>query len=755
MFFAVTMTLAFAAGCSANTPEESDVASRADALRIGGGGCTNPLTCPGVPPPPVDPHPIDPNPEDCSGVTGTLTASPPQVKLGQSVTFSWQFQNVPRECASILSFMGRPIGTTGSMVLTPKTNATYSLLVGLRSVPPSLTVNVILPPTVRIYDQSDRDLFLQAIGTEKTTVLLKHDLELDLSGKKDLPIAAGVTIAGEGLPVGASPFAAAPLAITSAKARIKSPVATYTLARDSNHYGPRVFTTTLFTDSLFRMWGDGIKLRGFRVQGPDMQVTHHSGTGIEVAASRNVEIERMEVSGFSGAAISVGRGNTGGDVSDVVVHDCFIHNNERAPGGLGYGVTIGDGAKARIEHNVFDMNRHAIACDGSKGTAYDAIENLVLRGGGYNQSESTGFSWQTHAFDVHGSKSCLYDGDCGPAGHHFLVYRNAFQYSAGGAFELRGTPDYGALVSYNMFAHDDPNDAVSQTETGMTTIGNLGGQQTFGKYGVCDFDGDGLDDLFLATGRTWWFASGGRFHWTFLGSKDDVLADLAFGDFDRDGRCDVFRVGAGTWQVSRGGKEAWASMNGLYFPLAELGFHDFDGDGATDIFRRAPENGQWSFYSPTTAQWTTLGSSVVPLRDLRFADLDGDGVADVVTASDGHWKWSRGGLAPWADLPHLGGDLSDAVFGNFDGLPGDDVMRIVRRTLPSDIRLDVSSSGQSPPHTVAQGSVATFGAKYFFAGRFAAWNRGTLLMFDDGESRVPQAWSDGQSGFLQHASYAY
>jgi hypothetical protein len=35
---------------------------------------------------------------------------------------------------------------------------------------------------------------------------------------------------------------------------------------------------------------------------------------------------------------------------------------------------------------------------------------------------------------------------------------------------------------------------------------------TFGEYfSQCDFDGDGIDDLFLATGETWWYSSSGKF----------------------------------------------------------------------------------------------------------------------------------------------------------------------------------------------------------------------------------------------------
>jgi hypothetical protein len=33
---------------------------------------------------------------------------------------------------------------------------------------------------------------------------------------------------------------------------------------------------------------------------------------------------------------------------------------------------------------------------------------------------------------------------------------------------------------------------------------------------VGDFDGDRIDDVFLSTGATWWFSSGGQAEWRLL-----------------------------------------------------------------------------------------------------------------------------------------------------------------------------------------------------------------------------------------------
>jgi hypothetical protein len=41
--------------------------------------------------------------------------------------------------------------------------------------------------------------------------------------------------------------------------------------------------------------------------------------------------------------------------------------------------------------------------------------------------------------------------------------------------------------------------------------------------GVGDFDGDGADDLFLATGAAWYYSPAGRAEWRFLSSKKDTI----------------------------------------------------------------------------------------------------------------------------------------------------------------------------------------------------------------------------------------
>ena len=74
----------------------------------------------------------------------------------------------------------------------------------------------------------------------------------------------------------------------------------------------------------------------------------------------------------------------------------------------------------------------------------------------------------------------------------------------------------GAQVVSNVFAHGRLGSAVKQTERGLCASRNLTGVNSLRRVRTCDVDGDGLLDSFLATGQTWWYASGKTQPWVFL-----------------------------------------------------------------------------------------------------------------------------------------------------------------------------------------------------------------------------------------------
>ena len=342
---------------------------------------------------------------------------------------------------------------------------------------------------------------------------------------------------------------------------------------------------------------------------------------------------------------------------------------------------------------------------------------------------------------MHGTENCgVISGDsswnCGPAGDLYLITGNSFQYVAGYAFKLRGLPSESAQVFDNVFTHGGPCDALSATVPtgdglmdvcdGYTTSPPIGDHfqvgnntfdhDTFARYGVCDFDGDGYDDLFLPTGRTWWFSSAGKFQWTYLNSQPDDLGAVGLGDFNHDGKCDVLRVNPTqhTWEISSGGTSGWTTLPGTHTSdFSQLRFYDFNGDGYPDVFERGP-NGEWTaYYSPDMAPHP-MGGSGFDISKLYFGDFDGDHVTDILSVSGGHWAWSRSGTQPWAlrNGAYDDGDLtSDIVIGNFDGIPGDDVMHVTP-TPPqvgafpvyTGTRFSISSGATGPWTTLAEES---------------------------------------------------
>jgi len=445
-----------------------------------------------------------------------------------------------------------------------------------------------------------------------------------------------------------------------------------------------------------------------------------------------------------------------------------------------------------IERNVFDFNRHAITAS-SDSWGYVAHQNLVLRGGGRH---ARWYREYTHQFDVHGTDNCIGHLNCGAAGEDFVFTENAFQYAhetwypfdaSIPAIKVRGNPGVGALVERNVFVHDSAADAIAQSGGYGDNISrplelkdNTFGVDSYGQYGVCDFDGDDLDDLFLATGVTWWYASSGKMHWTYLKAASERVHQVGLGDFDGDGRCDVFAVNrfAQQWEISKSGSGAWIALPGTYdIPFEELRFGDFNGDGIMDIFHRAP-NGQWAAISPGLYDWTPLASSSLDVRHLRFGDFDADGVTDVLAVRDGRWAVSWSGTTSWEQLnPWLRDPVAGLLIGDMNADGRDDILRYT----PADEGVHgtwaVSWGGstawvplatltwEDSPSMRQQRPAADVRT---FVGRFNVWAGDDVLALDsqkrghlsrDGRGsfapRMGHLYSYGQAHFAPHSLYAY
>ncbi len=717
------------------------------------------------PPPPDHPgHPVpDPGQVACNAlVTGSVsTSTSGTVPQGLIQTVYWDV-TLPTSCTPLgdITFAGTPVAPNGSLVVAPIATRVYALSFDGRLLA-STTINVEIPKVVRITANTPDQiaLFKQAAETppavnpltgliQAQTILLNPNVELDITSYSGVGIhvAEGVQILGQ------------------------YPTPPYWSARNSNHLGPRIFSRAR-SAGLFWI-RKNVTLRGFRLHGPDMGIAEGKSRGLMIESGANVELDNLEVAGFCEAGVYVSDSDgINNDFGDVRVHNSFLHHNQ-GPDGDGYGVVVLEGAKALIEHNVFDFNRHAIAStSGAPGTGYHANENLVLKGGGRHIAGP--IEWATHMFDVHGSESSpAGDFDHGTGGELYLISKNTFQYDRGNDFKLRGLPSAGAHLTENIFPNSESSSVAISPALYASTwppvhldlSNNTGNKDTFGNYGVCDFDGDGIDDLFLATGRTWWFSSAGKYQWTFLGSQTDELRQIGLGDFNHDGRCDVLRERNNWWELSSGGKTPFVALPaGFGGAFNQLRFADFNGDGFTDVFRRLP-SGQWlGYFDFTSPAPVALQSSSFPIEELRFGDFDGDHKTDVFAISNGVWSWSRSATEGWQPLNTSYHNLDGiTMIADIDGLVGADVIRLKASwptTTQAVLEVWLSSGGRgawtkvgSLPLTMHTVNTATTAYDtYVPVGRFDA-GPASLLKFDKAD-RVPMKFQPWQP-LRPHGLYA-
>ncbi|MFY9908928.1 MAG: VCBS repeat-containing protein [Candidatus Sulfotelmatobacter sp.] len=539
---------------------------------------------------------------------------------------------------------------------------------------------------------------------------------------------------------------------------------------------------------MFDIEGDDVRLTQLNIKGPGMDTTKYrrNSTGVMVLSANDTTgnfsreylrtiIDNNNVLGFPYGAIRVNENQDicscdGSKVcpgdktqipldysglssdpdarpTNIRVERNLISYNRTPPSllsttELGYGVESEHGGFPLIMGNTFYSNRHAIAGDGRAKSGYRAFNNLVLSAAPLQHD-----ILHTQDFDMHGVGD---NGFGGIAGDYVGVFQNTFLGTNRPNLEIRGTTcnyiDYAGNISL-----EDEGDAIS------LSLGFLGGtpaddlrvpsyppqfdhsNPTLGDNAlrVGDFDGDGYDDLFLATGAAWYYSPGGKADWRFLSAKEETNSQLLFGDFDGDGRTDVATIDAlgrlvvswggisdwdvlnadptggrllllpsavsdmtagdfdgngiadvfwadgATWWVSYGGTGTFQEVQTSVFRIPQLRFGDFNGDGRTDVFSVGRDNWQVS-YAPSTGQglftsWQELRPKLTDtVADLFVADLNGDGFADVFTDCpllDGCWRISYYGFQDWESFsqPELL-ILNFAGVGHFLGQSAADVL---------------------------------------------------------------------------------
>ncbi len=387
--------------------------------------------------------------------------------------------------------------------------------------------------------------------------------------------------------------------------------------------GALLYSNITTRHSMLEVVGGNVRVTGLRLRGPSGSTSEDNDASyaILVRDALDVVIDHNEFSHWPGAGVKVQHQPWMMDFLTayrVRVTDNFFHHNQRE--NLGYGVMINDASYAYIDRNTFDYNRHAIGSDGGRNVildssygpmhGYAAYFNLVLPG--HEEQVAGPITWQTHAFDVHGSEHSWIGTDFydGWAGETIDVANNSFLGIKGSAFNVRGTPAVEARFHHNVTPPlvAMQNDFVMGADGGIAYYGwmsvkdtsdrdnvhvyaNIPAPDPRAKLAVGDFDGDGRDDVFLATGRAWYVSSAGLTEWRMLRPSSLGVQQLVFVDYDRNGRTDVLARVGGVWKMSRNGTGALVRI-GSARGLATQNFYsgsdligDFTGDDVLDRMR--------------------------------------------------------------------------------------------------------------------------------------------------------------------------
>ena len=553
---------------------------------------------------------------------------------------------------------------------------------------------------------------------------------------------------------------------------------------------------------------DHVRISGFRLEGPSRGQQTADQFGILIHRCLDIEVSNMEIFGWGAAGVRVldddeaqqGPGqeppyNRPGDrigrPEQVRIYNNYIHHNQHESEresvecdctwyygcvdwlwcqafkqhAAGYGVDVHDGAWAQIYFNLFDDNRHAIAASGKMG-GYDARWNLTLKGGGYHGR--TGNTY-THQFDIHGTGS---NGIGGQAGVQAWFFQNSFQYIRDNAIKIRGRPHIQISIGDNVFPHegfehDEGDDAVALDDRDDLDVirlepGNVIDFDSYGRYGVCDFDGDGIDDLFLPTGKTWWFSSFGEFPWSYLTERTERMDHVRLGYFDNDLRCDVLTESGGEWLIASGGIGAWTRLGSFGAPLSEIAFGQFDPSirdhrpgvtrRTTHAFRRMP-NGDWLVTPLSAPDWQPVQRSGFPMSDLRFGDFTGDGVTDVLAVTGGRWAYSESARGNWQQLNSaLGDDVTSLFIADLGHNNIDDILKLKTTVVPAGrgvFRVTytwyVSDDGRSPWNELKKYVWETRSpilSGHAFAGRFGVAPGGGVVI--TGPDRIGNFYSPAE-----------
>jgi hypothetical protein len=570
-------------------------------------------------------------------------------------------------------------------------------------VPPAGTV---ASPTRGFVTVSDTASFIVALAAAgpNSVIQLVPGAELDFQDLKcPFEIPAGVTVRG---------------------------------SRRGTLFGPQFWLkqghlSTLPCDALFVVDQPRSRITGLRIRGPGRdphgQQPPMKGVSVVAVSTQNgarvylpAIVDYNDISDWGISAIDL-RGPDDDnpvcplapqtDPGFVRIVRNYIHDNREngynPPGNFegaeAYGLAAGSGAYPLVFANMFQKNGTSLTSDGASRSGYVAVSNLFLSG---NDSADA---------DVHGNTNQKGDvnhdgGIAGLVGH---VIGNSFLRTDTGAnsenFSLRGLPCNGvnAIFKDNM-TRKQASDAVTVLPSDGSSKDNIPWTdarprvpylQVDSKFAapdptnillVGDFDGDGQDDVFMATGAGWYYSPGANAEWRFLSAKTETADMLLVGDFDGDGVTDVFKQEGDTWYVSWGGRSPWQVLSTGHRvnmpnpdqqpPQSGSGvtvnsdpgvvsyvIGDFVGDKRADVF--FADGQTWWVSDGGTEPFVVYQTSSFKRRDIAFGDFDGSGKTEVVGVVDNQWMFAPAASPhAWAPLrPKLTNTMNGAFAADFNG----------------------------------------------------------------------------------------
>jgi len=447
----------------------------------------------------------------------------------------------------------------------------------------------------------------------------------------------------------------------------------------------------------FQTTGRAVRFTGLRLHGPNADsrcwpvIENHSANqnGIQVIPSDNpslplpsVWLDHLEVSFWPASGILVGDPGFVGDpnAKPIPCDTCpypetpearvianVIHDNV-------YGSNTNGGKFTHNRANVFygNLNQPVTVREMSCNGGYAAMDNLFLSESSEVSSDDVDMHGSLNPghwyggvvgeyFDVGSNTFLLKDKDNfvanvnqrGASCRFTMVHDNVFLRSAGDAIHDPYTP--APLISYNnSFDAQDP---------------------TLGPLLVGDFDGDGIDDVFLATGAAWYYSSGGQTEWRYLNRASEGATALLVGDFDADGRADVMTLHGSNIDVSWAGVSAWQTINSTTSPLSDLAVGDFDGDGRSDLLLATGT--EW-FFASGGQKWVPFAAYTDRISDLRFGHFTDKSKTQILRVRNHRWQITEWGMTSWTDIGEAPTDsVSDLVAGDFDGDGFTDLMQSI------------------------------------------------------------------------------